>query len=716
MGIKPYELFHEAVLVSLRQYRSDYKTASQTFSTLSVVTEADCEQAESLVRQREEKLQQQESVVAISLERLKLVERYQELDAEKSHLIMHHRAVAERLSRAEQIEHQYEWYRALETYLPQIHKLVDLRQQLLECKDQEARVAEAAEQCQEAVTMLSVLCEELRVKQEQHTDKLHELEQQRSQVVERHKRLTRERDRSLRAQELRLQIEEFPIDLVQQLAHARASRDQAQAEWESAKNLVLLAEQRIADYEQRRDELSQVQIGVKCSRCGQNVTAEHAQAERESLERELTRQTSTLLARQDAALRAEREFVLARSSHETLEKSLRDQSMLGNLFAELQRDGPLQDLATLEEDLVSLAEHEHQLSETITQLQRDLKQILSDQKLQDSRRRERQRECEHATQELSAIRAKRAGLEGQIQGQASSLTPEWNERATAKTLTQLNAEFAQLDGPRLSAEYQALKESIQQGRDLQARLDQVESQLHTLPAEARLPLADVQANYETQREASRLLREQILDAKLTAERLKGHYSVWTSEQEKVRALERQVEALAQLESLVGSEGLQRDLVIEAESAIVEYADEILNRLTHGAMSLRLVQRETGKLSKALDLEVEFVDLGYPTGVQFLSGSQKFRVSVALALAIGRYATNSMHKKPIESVIIDEGFGSLDKEGLDTMASELMELSRSAGLKKIILVSHQEQFVSQFPVGYTLSSNPDGTTRAVRFRN
>jgi DNA repair exonuclease SbcCD ATPase subunit len=273
-----------------------------------------------------------------------------------------------------------------------------------------------------------------------------------------------------------------------------------------------------------------------------------------------------------------------------------------------------------------------------------------------------------------------------------------------------------LDGPRLSAEYQALKESIQQGRDLQARLDQVESQLHTLPAEARLPLADVQANYETQREASRLLREQILDAKLTAERLKGHYSVWTSEQEKVRALERQVEALAQLESLVGSEGLQRDLVIEAESAIVEYADEILNRLTHGAMSLRLVQRETGKLSKALDLEVEFVDLGYPTGVQFLSGSQKFRVSVALALAIGRYATNSMHKKPIESVIIDEGFGSLDKEGLDTMASELMELSRSAGLKKIILVSHQEQFVSQFPVGYTLSSNPDGTTRAVRFRN
>ena len=97
-------------------------------------------------------------------------------------------------------------------------------------------------------------------------------------------------------------------------------------------------------------------------------------------------------------------------------------------------------------------------------------------------------------------------------------------------------------------------------------------------------------------------------------------------------------------------------------------------------------------------------------VTFLSGSQRFRVAVSLALGIGQYA--SRRHRPIESVIIDEGFGCLDRQGRQAMIDELQRLRQF--LRRIILVSHQEEFAEAFSVGFRLTSGPDGTT-AERFR-
>ena len=80
-----------------------------------------------------------------------------------------------------------------------------------------------------------------------------------------------------------------------------------------------------------------------------------------------------------------------------------------------------------------------------------------------------------------------------------------------------------------------------------------------------------------------------------------------------------------------------------------------------------------------------------------SGSQRFRIAVSLALAIGEYVGNNVRN--IELVIIDEGFGSLDKNGRDDMIEELNQLKQR--LKRIILVSHQEEFFNEFTNGYKI---------------
>ena len=165
-----------------------------------------------------------------------------------------------------------------------------------------------------------------------------------------------------------------------------------------------------------------------------------------------------------------------------------------------------------------------------------------------------------------------------------------------------------------------------------------------------------------------------------------------------------------LAELLGRDRLQRHLVRKAERQIVDYANAVLDRLSGGQLFLRLVGSEDGAgADKALDLEcANRVTGGSPINVAFLSGSQRFRVAVALALGIGQYA--GKQHRPIESVIIDEGFGCLDRAGRQVMIQELQNLR--GHLHCILLVSHQEEFADAFPDGYRFELC-DGATKVTR---
>ncbi len=152
-----------------------------------------------------------------------------------------------------------------------------------------------------------------------------------------------------------------------------------------------------------------------------------------------------------------------------------------------------------------------------------------------------------------------------------------------------------------------------------------------------------------------------------------------------------------LSELLGRERLQRHLVRQAERQIIDCANGVLDRLSGGQLMLRLAGNEDGAgADQALELECWNRATGQtPINIAFLSGSQRFRVAVSLALGIGQYA--SRQHRPIESVIIDEGFGCLDRNGRQVMIQELQNLR--GHLQCIVLVSHQEEFAESFANGY-----------------
>lgn len=166
------------------------------------------------------------------------------------------------------------------------------------------------------------------------------------------------------------------------------------------------------------------------------------------------------------------------------------------------------------------------------------------------------------------------------------------------------------------------------------------------------------------------------------------------EQDKLQA-ERNNSLYKTLSNLLGKKGIQLHILRSAEKAIIVIANEILDSLSRGSIRLELREENEGT-DKALDLVAyNFATGEKPTAVALTSGSQRFRIAVSLALAIGQYVGNNTRN--IESVIIDEGFGSLDKNGRDDMIEELNELKQR--LKRIILVSHQEEFFNEFNNGY-----------------
>lgn len=109
-----------------------------------------------------------------------------------------------------------------------------------------------------------------------------------------------------------------------------------------------------------------------------------------------------------------------------------------------------------------------------------------------------------------------------------------------------------------------------------------------------------------------------------------------------------------------------------------------------------------------DLELLIVD-GYQADVirpmASLSGGESFLVSLALALGLSDLAS---HKVQINSLFIDEGFGTLDAETLDTAITALENLQAKG--KSIGIISHVEALKERIGTQIQLSKQPGGVSK------
>jgi exonuclease SbcC len=304
-----------------------------------------------------------------------------------------------------------------------------------------------------------------------------------------------------------------------------------------------------------------------------------------------------------------------------------------------------------------------------------------------------------------------------VQSVRQSLPASWQSQIESPTLgvdlPQWEIELALLAEGGAESAAEKLQRVHTDLESLQVRRRECESEQAEIPVEARRQPAQLEERLAQARSNRRNWEESLHAAQEARSRL-VHCREQKRELEKeCLAVAGRHKSYALLSELLGRHRLQLHLVRRAESRIVDYANAVLDRLSEGQLYLRLghePNEETG-VDQALHLEAYNRTTGAdPLSVAFLSGSQRFRVAVALALGIGQYA--SRRHQPIESVIIDEGFGCLDRQGRQAVIQELQNLRGQ--LRCILLVSHQEEFAEAFADGYRFEL-VDGATVVSRFQ-
>jgi len=143
------------------------------------------------------------------------------------------------------------------------------------------------------------------------------------------------------------------------------------------------------------------------------------------------------------------------------------------------------------------------------------------------------------------------------------------------------------------------------------------------------------------------------------------------------------------------------------------ANRRLSGMLGGRYRLRVREEpERRNAAVGLDLEVQDDWTGTVRPAATLSGGEGFCASLALALGLADTVQAHAGARRIDALFIDEGFGTLDSEALDTAMEVLMSLP---GRDRLVgVVSHVDSLRDRVPARLEVTPGRRGSSAAFRF--
>ncbi len=161
---------------------------------------------------------------------------------------------------------------------------------------------------------------------------------------------------------------------------------------------------------------------------------------------------------------------------------------------------------------------------------------------------------------------------------------------------------------------------------------------------------------------------------------------------------------AMLGKLLRASSFERWLCGEALDSLVIEASATLMELSGGQYQLDRDDRNELVV-------IDYADAGARRPVHTLSGGETFQASLALALALSRQVIGlSAGMRDLNSMFLDEGFGTLDEDTLEVVGTTLERLS-SDSERMIGIITHVPALAERVPVRFVVSRA--GTTSTLR---
>jgi exonuclease SbcC len=166
----------------------------------------------------------------------------------------------------------------------------------------------------------------------------------------------------------------------------------------------------------------------------------------------------------------------------------------------------------------------------------------------------------------------------------------------------------------------------------------------------------------------------------------------------------------ELTQAFGKKGVQALLIETSIPEIEREANRLLAGMTDNQMHLTFeTQGETKKGDVTETLDIKISDTLGTRDYDAYSGGESFRVDFAIRVALAKLLARRAGAR-LETMVIDEGFGSQDARGRERLVEAITSIQRD--FKQILVVTHIQELKDMFPVQIEIVKTPSGSSWSI----
>ena len=318
-------------------------------------------------------------------------------------------------------------------------------------------------------------------------------------------------------------------------------------------------------------------------------------------------------------------------------------------------------------------------------------QLEADRQAKTRQRPALEQAAAEADRSAAAQNASADALEGQIAERRAALP--YSRRADAQAaLDKLEADRRTLRTGMDTAQ-RKLKQAEQTVAAAEAAVEALTAQQTAaqkeLPARSAEELTAQQTELTAAREALRSREKQLSAQLLPNRKTAAQYRAAAEARQALESRWQWVSALAATAggTLTSKQKIKLEAYIQMNylDRILRYANTRLMQMTAGQYELERIGAENQRSQSGLDLGVIDHYNGTRRSVKTLSGGESFKASLALALGLSDEVQSSAGGIRLDTLFLDEGFGSLDEESLELAIRVLSGLTE--GDRLVGIISH-----------------------------
>ncbi|MDQ3784171.1 MAG: SMC family ATPase [Actinomycetota bacterium] len=244
-----------------------------------------------------------------------------------------------------------------------------------------------------------------------------------------------------------------------------------------------------------------------------------------------------------------------------------------------------------------------------------------------------------------------------------------------------------------------------QAADARRRADQAKSERAQIVAELEASCRECSIDLPPTEEVEHAVVVALERALAHLGKIEEGIEIAAGLRDEIQAARIEGEVAGSLAHHLSATGFERWIVNEALGRLVEGASAILLELSGGGYSLAL--------SDSGDFQVvDHHNANETRPAKTLSGGETFLASLSLALALADHLSElaADGAARLEAIFLDEGFGTLDSDTLDTVAATVENLASKD--RMVGIVTHVRDLAERVPVQYQVSKKISSTVKRV----